>query len=1047
MDWNAKLVRFFLHNTRLVWLLIIGLAVGGFFSIANLRREGFPQVSPRVVVVQTVYPGASPQEVENQVTEVIESGIKDVKGLKESSSTSANSFSNVVITLDASVDLDQGIQDVQTKVQAIRNQLPVDVEAPKVRTFSTGGSAFIFGVTDGGDLETIRGEAQQVADEMKDVPGVKSARLLEPQEDRVVISFRPAELTAQNVSLETLTQILRGANVNLPIAVLDIDDQSQSVMSVGAFTSLDDLRQTVVGANPRTGQPVRVEDVATVTTQPKASDTIERFGLYRDGRLISVPGVMVAVDVTSDADIIRTRDQIFEHLDEKKASGELPLDIEVTALSDQAEDTAHQVEEIVSGALGSQANLWLLGGFQLLFLSMLLFVNWRAAVVASLALPFSLAFTFISLALFGVQLNTIVLFSLILVLGLIVDPAIVMVEAMQRYRDLKYSPDEAALESGRRYGASLFMAVLTSLIVFFPFGVVSGIFGEIIKYIPLTVIPALLASYLVPIGLLPMISRHVLASHRSAQPQDGKSHEVEGLSRAAEWVMMVNRKVLAKKRRQVFALVAAVVLVAASLSLVGLGKVKVVQFSTPEDNVLLMINATLEKNLTFEQRDEAARSLEQLLAAEPSFRQFMYYSQSRDGLLLFATLAERGDRVGEQQGSKDIVQRLRQQTTTFPRFADVVINELSIGPPESDFQIQTQLFDNDPVKLEKAAKEVGAFLAGLEHVIKVDDGFTNRTETELRLTLDRAKVQQLGLVSFNVGQQLKSVLDETAVTRYYSPDGETLDVVLTADTIATTADEIGNLPISGPSGKTLRVRDVASIDRVNTIDSIQRFDGQRYVNVRARVDDSKNVIAVQQTFNEYLTDAKLTELGLDNRASRGEFDEIAKSFKELGIALVVAVLLTYIVLVLQFKSFSQPAIMLVTVPLSLIGVFPALWLTGSDLGFLELLGVTILVGIVENVAIFLIDYANQLVKEQGMSPRDAIIQASGVRFRPIILTKLVALASLLPLAVESEFWRGLSVVIIAGIGLSGFFSLVIVPMLYVWIAGLRGRVHRRIARS
>jgi HAE1 family hydrophobic/amphiphilic exporter-1 len=170
---------------------------------------------------------------------------------------------------------------------------------------------------------------------------------------------------------------------------------------------------------------------------------------------------------------------------------------------------------------------------------------------------------------------------------------------------------------------------------------------------------------------------------------------------------------------------------------------------------------------------------------------------------------------------------------------------------------------------------------------------------------------------------------------------------------------------------------------------------------------------------------------------------LTKSFTELGIALVVAILLTFIFLVLQFKSFSLPIIMLFTIPLSLIGVFPALYLFNIQFGFLELLGITILVGIVENVAIFLIDYAGQLIKEKNLTPKEAIIQSSGVRFRPILLTKLVALGGLLPLAIESEFWRGLSIVIIAGIGLSGFFSLVTIPILYVFIMKVRQRIHRK----
>jgi HAE1 family hydrophobic/amphiphilic exporter-1 len=258
---------------------------------------------------------------------------------------------------------------------------------------------------------------------------------------------------------------------------------------------------------------------------------------------------------------------------------------------------------------------------------------------------------------------------------------------------------------------------------------------------------------------------------------------------------------------------------------------------------------------------------------------------------------------------------------------------------------------------------------------------------------------------------------------------------------------VNKLTLITREGRQIVVSDLAEVTSSSEVDVISRLNSSRYITVQARVDgDNNDVKKVQLALNDYLTDAKLEELNIAKTTSTGIFDEIAKSFTELGMALVIAVVLTYIVLVLQFKSFSQPLVMIVTVPLSFIGVFPVLWLAGSELGFLELLGVTILVGIVENVAIFLIDYANQLVKEQGLTPTEAIIRATGVRFRPIILTKLVALGGLLPLAIESEFWRGLSLVIIAGIGLSGFTSLIIIPILYTWIEGARNRFHARFSK-
>ena len=1038
-DWNAKLVRYFLHNSRLVWVIIAAIVIGGIFALMNFQRQGFHQVAPKIVLVQTIFPGATAEEMERQVTGVVEAAVKDVKGLKETSSTSANSFSNVIVMLDESVSLDTAVQDVQSKIQAVQASLPSDAEAPKVQTFSTSGPSFIFGIThESQDLDTIRKSADTVVQDLSDVAGVKSVALGAEAPERIVISFDPAKMAQAGVTLDVLQLALQGANVNFPAGTLDLDNQTQSVVTIGAYAKLEDISNLFVGVNQKTRQPIRVQDIAEVKRGYEEDQQIDRFGYIDNGELVGRPGVLVNIEVTSDADVIKTKAAVDEHLEEMRADGKLD-GVTVAELSNVARDTENQIGEIVNGAVGTTKNLYLLGGIQLLFIAMLLFVNWRAAVVAALAIPLSVLFTFMALAVTGTELNTIVLFSMILVLGLIVDPAIIMVESIQRYHDLKYGAKDAVLESGRRYGASLFMAVLASMIVFMPFGVVSGIFGEMIKYIPLTVIPALIASYIIPIAILPMLSKWIMRMRMPKQGAQEMSAEDQGLWRAARWFMSVSRNLLTKKWRQIATVVGALVLVSASVSIMGTGKVQVVQFSKADDNPYVSVDARFKHGLTFADRSAVGEQIEQLLIEEKGVAKFFYYQQSADGLFIFAELKDILER-DDTQKSKEIVTRLKAGTMDIANIDDVIVGELGVGPPEEDYQIQVQLNDNDPVVLEKAATEVGNHLRSLEHITRVDDGFTGKGESEVRVVLDRTKVQLAGLSSFEIGQQLKAVIGETTVTKY-AGEGGSADVILKNGALPGNVDAIRSLPLTSRTGQTVRVSDVATVEQTTAVGAIQRFDGLRFVSVRARIDDSKNLVTVQQKFNEYLTDDKLASLGIDSRDSRGEFDEIAKSFTQLGMALAAAIILVYIFLVLQFKSFTQPLVMLVTVPLSLTGVFPALLLTGSDLGFLELLGVTILVGIVVSVGIFLMDYANQLVKERGYTAKEAITQAVGVRFRPIVLTKLVVIGGLLPLAVESGFWRGLAVVIMGGIALSGFLSLIVLPVLYVWIQAARDKIH------
>jgi len=1041
LDWNAKLVKYFFENGRLVWLIILILIFGGITSLLSFKREGFPAVNIKTANIQTLYPGASSLEVESKVTKEIESAIKEIKGVKDFSSVSQNSFSYVSVNFDESVNIDSATQDIQNKISTIKGNLPKEAEQPKISTFNGSGPTFVYAVTSDTSIEEINKNSKNVIDELESLPEIKKASFNDIKEN-VYIELRIKDLENNGIPLATVSQILQANNVTLPVGIAEIDGKNQSITSYGSFKSVSDIENLIVGFNPNTYSIVYLKDVADVSKNNEKDTVINRFGYLKDGNLITQNTKLISIEITNSADIIKTKEIIAKHFDEAQKEGKINKDLVLLPVYDQAEQTKEQINEILDASIGSRNNWYLLGGLQLLFIAMLLLVNWRAALVSVLAIPFSFAFTFISLKLTGADLNTIVLFSLVLVLGLIVDPAIVMIEAIQRYRDLKYKDKEAVVESGRRYGASLFMAVLTSLLVFIPFGVVSGYFGEIIKYIPLTVVPALLASYFVPIAILPYLTKKTLKSYKHDELAN-KFGEDENLSKFAKFIMNVNTWILEKRWRQLIILFASIILIVLSITLVTSGKIQVVQFAKPSDNMMLQIKATYNKGLTLSEKDKNASEVEKLLIREKSIKDYFYLDQSQNFFWMFINLKDKNDRKEASEKSVEIVKRIKADIGSIAGFTDITVDEVMTGPPSGDYQINVQLATNNLEKLESAAKNVGEYLKKLPHVVKVDDGFSTKTEKEIQIKLNLEKVQKANLSSIEVGTQLKSLIDQTKIGKLEESDGQSFDIYMETSEDVKNINDIKNLPLLTRDSQIIKVEDVADVTDGTNIGAIERYNGLRFVSIKARVDETKNVAEVQKSLDKYLSKSKLKSLGIDSKLNQGDIGDLTKSFTELGIALLIAIILTYVFLVLQFKSFSLPGIMLFTIPLSLIGVFPALYLFNIQFGFLELLGITILVGIVENVAIFLIDYAGQLIKEKNLTPKEAIIQSSGVRFRPILLTKLVALGGLLPLAIESEFWRGLSIVIIAGIGLSGFFSLVTIPILYIFIMKVRQRIHRK----
>lgn len=1036
-DWNSKLVNFFLHNTRLVILVLLALVAGGIFSLLSLRREGFPAVSPKVVAVTTVFPGASTKEVETQVTKVIENALKDVSKLKDVSSVSQNSFSSVVVSLDQKADLDVAVQEIRSKITSVESDLPADIQKPTVQTFATGGSAFVIGITSTTGFSTLKSDSIKITNLLSDVSGVKDVKPATEQDEVVSIIFNQQQLKDNNLTPTQISLVLKGSNIDFPAATLDINNLSQSIVVKNSFQSLEDLANQVIGVS-RTGQPLKLSDVATVKKTLEKIEKFQRIGFQSKGKVESKDAVLLLISISDSADIVSVKEKLDEKISEIKKDKIVNSNLHFEFLLDQSKSTREQVSEIVSGAIGDKRTFYLLGGIQLVLLAMLLFVNWRAAIVAALAIPISFFFTLLSLNLSGIQLNTIVLFSLILVLGLIVDPAIVVLESIQRYLDLGRDGRSAVMETGRRYGAGLFIAVVTSVIVFVPFGVVSGIFGEIIKYIPITVVPALIASYFVPLAILPIIAAKFLRPKISVPVT---KNEDENIWPAAKLMMKFNRWVLSSNYHKLLFLVVIGFFIFFSLRLVFTGAIPVVQFSSPSDNRQLEVTMNFPKGQTFSDRDQTAQLVEKKIGTQAGVDKYFYVNQSADSATLWINLAEKRSK---NNNSKKILERITKSLESL-RNVEFSFTEVSTGPPDSEYPVQVQLFDDNLDTLKTAAKSVGSYLTNLPEVDKIDDGYTGKENPQIEIVFDKTKLGLAGLSVFEASQTLKANLDKVQISKLNDTTADsTLEIfeIPEDSSLPKTKTDIENLTLVTKNLTIIKLSQVATVFEVSSIDKIQRSNNKRFVNVRAKLNDKNDLVRVQTKVNDYLNKDRLNKLGIDSTGNKNEFDDIAKSFSELGIALVIAIFLTYIVLVLQFNSFSQPTIMLFTIPLSFIGVFPALRLVNGQLGFLEILGLTILVGLVENVGIFLIDYANQLREEKNLTLTEAIILSSGVRFRPIILTKLVAIGGLLPLAILSPFWRGLSSVIIGGILVSGFLSMTVVPIFYTWFGAIRARVHR-----
>lgn len=1047
--WSAKLVDWFFRNTQIVFLLFLAVVIGGIGSLVSLRSEGFPSPQIKVAVITDLFRGASPEEVEAQVVKPIETAIQGIKGVSDVNATAANSFGTIIVNFDASADFSAALSEIRNKVQSV--SLPQDADKAEITVPTFGGSISYYAVTgDTNNASTLREQGEYIKRELERVEGVKEFKLLQPVKDRVNINWRANDLAAYALTPTAVSQALQASNFSMPAGSINLNERVATTVTSAPFTSIDDIKNLVVGV--ALGKPVTLSQVADVELVA-ANDSLLDTLVMRDNpdeAASSTPALYYQLAYKDDANVTKSAKLVEKRIDEIKDATELK-GTKLETVFNIADSINDQVKEIEHGAFGGPIGThpigklgYVLGAVWLILLSMFLFVSWRAALISVLAIPLSLLITFVALKVQDVSLNTLTLFSMVLVLALIVDPAIVLLEAIQRELDLGRRGREAVIAAMNTVGIGAFIAMIANTLVFVPFGVVSGIFGEIIRFIPITVIPALVASYFVPLIFLTYLSRHLLKPARNHE-EHGEINSLWGVSR---WFVRTNTAILKRPWVQVVIIVLAVALpVAISGSLFASGKVVPVQFSSTSDNPTYQVDIEYPANLIKERKENIVQQVADVLKNESSTRTFFIFLQQDNLVSIQAQLFPRADR---SEDSTELVKTLnsRLEEISVPNERIFIsAKDVGVGPP-STAPVAVNIYGDNLDALRKAAIQTGDVLREQPNVTRVNDGFTNENNPQLTVSIDRAKLARTGLPAIVVAQALSGFLGEASVTKYEQPvagSSRTVDVYLLNADKPTTADELANMVIAGGAGgAVVRVKDVATVSTVQGFAGIQRLNGQRFVTVSAQVKDAlKDAAAPQQAVKDYWTADKLKSFGLraDALDNRGSGDQFLRSFRDLFLALGVACFMLYLVLVLFFKSFAQPFIILFAVPLSFIGVFPGLALAGGQFGFLEILGIITLTGIAVNVGIFLIDLANQR-RAHGMDYKQAIAEASGIRFRPIFLTKVTALGGLLPLIVLSPFWRSLATVVLAGVLVSGILSLFTTPILYSWFIAAGERMSR-----
>ncbi len=1092
-QWNEKVTAYFLKNYRLTALALFFLVGVGIASTLLMRTTGFPSPDVNVIIVQTTYLGASSETVANDVTEPIEGAIKNVEGVDTFASQSRNSISLINVSLKDGVDPN----DVRTKIDSgIRSvDLPEDADTPVVSLPSIGGPDIILSVVNA-DPSIMYEVSKDIESRIGDLPATSSVKPLVALEPVVQVTLDTKKIEDKNLTIQAVQDALQTVNESLPAASnVVVSDANRSILTMSGEVSVDDVKsmsiraeqksvtQTPVGPVTTTLPAVKLSDVADVMQNYRFENNEQPLIGYTEGETpVDTSAVTLFIDAAEGTQLSDYATAVNEQLGEIKNTTLVKLDEAApktagTLLLEHFtanESNDRQVKEVVSGLIGGPLDIegpvkhvgWLLGGIQLVFLVMLAFVSWRAAVIGALSIPLSLVFSNIYLYAVGEDLNTLVLFSLVLVIGLVVDPTLVILESIQRKIDAGKEGNEAALAAVRDIGSGLFLATVTNIIVFAPFGLISGFLGQIFQYIPMTIIPAVVGSYVVPLVFLSWFGGHFLKRKKGTT-----ADEEENLFVLGRWLIMLNERILKS------AVIIRVLIIVVALSIpVGVagyffssGQISVVQFSTSDDSDFLTLNYSHFPDATKAQKAEREQKLYAAIQKEEDVLHIFPLGENT----YYVRLDEPKDRAESGRTATDIQNAVRKNIADSgiaKDFYDVQVKVESIGGPQASYEVALAIASKDAttrrdaavavnkalqnVCLENATVSIKADCAADNKIVTaVDDGYTNKEQQSVEVVLNRQKLQEKQLV---VSGAPLGLLVNSAIRNAYAvndnkkvgtldDNGTSLQIIL--DTNADNPDSldaIRDIVVLKTPVETVRVKDVADVREVNSEAAIRRSNGKTIALVQARLKEGKN----DQQTAAMVTSAALDYFQKDNGAALKEFDLEAsdieqysegstasanKSFTDLFTALLLAIVLSYIVLAVFFNSFTQPLTILFTIPLTFVGMFPGLaWFAGGQFGFLEIIGMIILVGLVENVAIFLIDAARQKIDQDGWDEKRAIAYAAGIRLRPVLMTKFTAVASLLPLAILSDTYRSLAVVIMTGLLTSGFTSLITTPILYIF---------------
>ncbi len=1003
-----KLVEFSVENRVLVNLLTLLVLGAGIVTYFGMHREMFPEFSRQAVQVVTEYTGASPEEVEKLITAKIEEEVAQVDDVDELLSVSQEGRSDIFIKFQPDTEMSQALSNVRAALDLV-TELPEEAEEPQVSEVKSTYPVITLSLAGNIEESTLRDMAKDVRDDLRRIPGVAAVRILGIREQQIWVEVDPQRLDQYGLSLDDVRASIASHNRNVPGGTLKTARGEILLRTLGEAEGVRDVERIILRAK-NVGHPLTVGDVASVRETFKDATTMGRF----DGQ----PAINLVVVKERDGDAIDIAAQIREYVVELR--GRLPETVTIGLYNDFSVFIKNRLNTLKwSGFIGLiivLATLWI-------------FVRTRIAFLTGLGIPFAMLGAIVCMSWYGISLNMISIFGLILVLGLLVDDAVIVTENVYRYVEEGMDSHQAAIRGTSEVAWPVVATVLTTVAAFIPLGLLPGTMGVFLKPIPFVVCFALLASIFEVLLVLP--------SHLSDIITPAYAQKVR--LRDQGWLRRLRTaygSLLTVALRWRYVTIALLICVTVVLGATAIYRVKFVlfrEFESPQ----FVANFETSPGAKIEDTLEIAKRAEQVILKLPA-GELKSLATNVGVSFLDVHRAERGPNLGQlmvelgddrSRSVDDIIAEVRSGIADIPGVTKIQFLKLQAGPGGP--AIEARVVGNEMNVLRNLSEEMKSFLNGIPGVRDVRDDFTEGKE-ELQITL-RPEARALGLDLGQIARQVQHGFLGVEASTIQRRDKDVPIVIRFPEAARQNLETVANMKLTLPSGQRVFLRDVAQLQTAVGNSKIRRDDQKRAISVLADVNVRETtVFQVTERLKKKFSDVgnRFPGYRVIIKGERQEFEESLAALPQISL---LALLLIYFILGSLFKSFLQPLIVMAAIPFALDGVVIGHLIMGEPLSFLSMMGLIALIGVVVNDSLILVDFVNR-TKKEGTPTDEAILKSGMVRLRPVLLTTVTTVGGLVPLAFfstgQAKFLSPMAISVVWGLSFATVLTLILVPCLY-----------------